>query len=536
MSGDGGVLIGQKRIGGVIPSSPEVEKDLPAGKSHGRRVQITQPRSSVFSALGKLSSQHKNEPQVKLLSARKVDVDAFSGPGVLKQKTSGDPVKLARSQSLPVSLTEPTPAQLLGPARYSVDDSMIDRSSTSGKDNIFLAGEGRELKSTAPTEQEKVTKPKRRRLGSVAKKLKTAKAFLSANGKTPKLSDHVLMGMDKVANYENQGIPRSYLEKTQKVADELGIIVAIRPVELICKTLIEEGAESKGLNIKGKSSNWGPMAGFIPFDQKFSKVAAIKDPAERAAAIEKYNTKNEASVREGHATVEHLALSQKRMDELTGMGILHGAVRINPSEGYTSALTFQSHPNGGKDQTFEAQLRPDGKWDIFSGTGDQREELMVIPKTADFDLLFNFSPFDQVDLGSSDRLQAADSELGIYSKRTLKLIDAMNAEYDRGEGKNMVHHGTDINNPVTDMDANLPATVMIPKSMQGKMGIYQKSPLLIKTYDELEKLFRTMRDAGIKVESNPLWGKMTGVVKENFDKKVDFFERRSSLPPDSSDL
>ena len=243
------------------------------------------------------------------------------------------------------------------------------------------------------------------------------------------MSDHVVMGMDKVAGYENQGIPRENLEKTQKVANETETLVAYRPVELICRTLIEEGAESKGLNIKGKSSNWGPMAGFIPFDQAFSKLASIQNPHDRAITVAKYNEKNMQSVKDGHATVEHLSLSQRRMDELTELDILHDFNEVPPAEGYTKAVTLMSTPKGMPAEIFEAHMNSEGKWDIFSGTGDEREKLMVIPKTADFDLLFAFSPYDKVNLGGEDKLRSFHPELGILSNRNESLIDALNTEF-----------------------------------------------------------------------------------------------------------
>ena len=62
------------------------------------------------------------------------------------------------------------------------------------------------------------------------------------------------------------------------------------------------------------------------------------------------------------------------------------------------------------------------------------------------------------------------------------------------------------------------------------MGVYNESPILIKTYDELMKLFRTMRDAGIKVESNPLWEEMKNVVKEPFNVKLAMFEDKARTP------
>ena len=152
---------------------------------------------------------------------------------------------------------------------------------------------------------------------------------------------------------------------------------------------------------------------------------------------------------------------------------------------------------------------------------------MVIPVTADFDLLFVHSHYKDVDLGTHDKKQAFDSELGIVSERKKEIKDAMNSKLNRGEGKNMVHHGADTENPVTDMDANLPATVFIPKSMQNKMGLYNDSPILVKNVQELARLYRAMRDNGIRVETNELWGELEKVKLEAFNEKVSRFENLS---------
>lgn len=86
----------------------------------------------------------------------------------------------------------------------------------------------------------------------------------------------------------------------------------------------------------------------------------------------------------------------------------------------------------------------------------------------------------------------------------------------------MVHHGADTENPVTEMDENLPATVFIPRSMLDKMGIYSDSPILIKTKKEFARLYRTMRSSGIKVETNALWRELKKVQLEDIDREINF--------------
>ncbi|MRI33420.1 hypothetical protein EOPP23_10525 [Endozoicomonas sp. OPT23] len=386
--------------------------------------------------------------------------------------------------------------------------------------NPFLKTEGKQLKRSKSQE---TPSRRRRSFGDVAKQVAQSKTISKAFG-SQGLDKHVLIGMENVANYKNQGIPRSYLEGFQRVAEKENTIVAVRPVERICRTLIEEGYESKGLGIKGKSSNWGPMAGFIPVDQSLSKLTD-SSPEKIAAS----NAKNHEALYVTHsATQEQLHISTRRIDELKELGLLENSKSITPADNYQKAEQFQSSSKGGVTKTFEAHQCSDGRWDIFAGTGDAREKLMVIPKTADFDLLFCFSPKESLDLATTDKKRAFDSKLGVLSDRTRTVIDSLNTEFNRGEGKDMVHHGADTENPVTDMDANFPCTVFFPTDISRSLGIYQESPILIKTEEELSRMFRAMRSAGFDVQANPLWDLLTDVVKEEFREKVAYYENKGN--------
>ncbi len=495
-------MSGEGSVSGGLPvssyqSEPQQQPDKQSvGRQFGRQITHHEPEVQYFR---KAASEHIPQgatgDSFPRIMDRKVEVTDASA------NYFGSPV-------------ENTPSQ--------ESDSLVDQSSLAFDRNKFLVDDNKSLRKGASVDPEiPVSGGRRRSFESVANKV--LKANLFTKSKASALSNHVLIGFNKVANYKNQGIPPSYLENMQKVADREDTIIAVRPVEKICKTLIEEGYESKGLKIKGKSSNWGPMAGFIPVDQGFSKLAG--DPEK----IAKSNAVNQKAIHvDHHANEEHLHISRARIDELTDMGILKNPKPVEAASGYKEALVFESKPQHGKAQLFEAHQRNDGQWDVFSGSGDAREKMMVIPKTADFDLLFCFSPYESVDLGAEDKKQAFDAKLGILSKRSEKIKDALNDAFNRGEGKDMVHHGADTDNPVTDMKANLPATVVIPESMLKKMSIYTESPILVMDKAELVKLFRAMRDNGIRVETNPLWNDIKHAVMENFNKKVDFFESQAS--------
>ncbi len=60
----------------------------------------------------------------------------------------------------------------------------------------------------------------------------------------------------------------AYLE----VARQDKVIIMTRPVNPDSTSLVIRGAATKSMNVKGKSSNWGPQKGYIPADQTYSKL------------------------------------------------------------------------------------------------------------------------------------------------------------------------------------------------------------------------------------------------------------------------
>ena len=100
--------------------------------------------------------------------------------------------------------------------------------------------------------------------------------------------DH-LVGLGKTGNkyaaMAESGMARNWNDALSAVARERGEIIFIRPVNPHSKKWIEDGlAVGKGMHVKGKTSDWGPMAGLIPVDQRLSKLG---NPETMAKDIEK---------------------------------------------------------------------------------------------------------------------------------------------------------------------------------------------------------------------------------------------------------
>lgn len=519
MSGNGSILTGVP-LTDYQTGPRDTRPDLAIGQAFGRKVTQKEPQK-YFVKMDTQSPGFKKARAFynKTIAERQVSKPTSQTEPLLKQPSQTKP------KTLPTDATHtpPKPAEVM--ATHNLISAtptaplQIDEAPTDFEQNPFLRGDNLKLKSKKP---QKTGHKRRLSFEGAAQKIKSLNQASKALGGKSQIEQNVLIGFDKVANYENQGIPQEYLRKMQEVADGENVLIAVRPVEKICRTLISEGYGSKGLHIKGKSSNWGPMAGFIPVDQKFSKLAG--NPEKIAA----YNQKNHDSIHvKKSASQEHLHISSNRIKELAGMGMMNNLWDISPAAGYNKAIAFESTPKQGATETFEAHQREDRQWEIFSSTGGQREKLMVIPLTADFDLLFVHSHYEDVDLGQQDKKRPFHPTLGIVSDKTTSVIDALNAKFDRGgPEKNMVHHGADTENPVTEMAANFPTTVLIPKKMLQNLGIYTDSPVLIKNEQELAKLYRTMQASGIKVETNPLWDQLKNVAQEAMEEKINRFGGR----------
>lgn len=70
---------------------------------------------------------------------------------------------------------------------------------------------------------------------------------------------------------KDSGIVGTHITKIQDVARDENTFIFVRPTEYDSTILIEAGYATKSMDVHHKSSNWGPMAGFVPCDPAFSK-------------------------------------------------------------------------------------------------------------------------------------------------------------------------------------------------------------------------------------------------------------------------
>lgn len=70
---------------------------------------------------------------------------------------------------------------------------------------------------------------------------------------------------------ERSGIVTTHITAIERVVRARNAFLFVRPTEYDSTVLIQEGYRTKSVDVHAKSSNWGPMAGFVPCDPAFSK-------------------------------------------------------------------------------------------------------------------------------------------------------------------------------------------------------------------------------------------------------------------------
>lgn len=165
----------------------------------------------------------------------------------------------------------------------------------------------------------------------------------------------ILTGL--AASYDNDqnGMIRPDMIAAAQVAAQLDEVIVFRSTGPWAKRWIELGHPTKNFHVKGKSSDWGPQAGCVPHDAKFSKrIDTSPDVAARTKA-------NEHSMAEGWARKVHLRLSAGELHmQLTRREGAVTAVRREQLLADGGRLLWAGPHGGGTEYAFRATPAPDG--------------------------------------------------------------------------------------------------------------------------------------------------------------------------------
>jgi adenylate cyclase ExoY len=340
--------------------------------------------------------------------------------------------------------------------------------------------------------------------------------------------------IDKLLRKNNIGIPADQAIKMQEVAKTSKTIFGIRPVENIARTLIKEGYPTKNFKVKGKSSNWGPQAGFICKNQHFSKKNGSEE------GIKKFNTEIKDGLAKGYFKTAPLKISNARITELRDE--LNIIETVNQDK---NIIIYATSPSGEEEKFIAVYSQEDDSYEILNAKDNTPIEVVCDlklgkPLTADYDLLLlapriedfkteakdnrlgKMSIFKNKNVDQKDKIKHVNENenqnFGNLTARSLDLVNQINTKLDRGYGLETVHHSDDAGNPNSDINDNFPATFFLPKKIDKFPEI-----TIIKDKTMFDDFIMTIKDAGFHFEDHPLWNVPR---RPSFEKAINFFEKR----------
>ena len=119
----------------------------------------------------------------------------------------------------------------------------------------------------------------------------------------------MIQGLEGSFAHSQNGMTRADMEATALVANRLGEVVIFRSTGPWAKRWLERGYPSKNFHVKGKSSDWGPQAGLVPYDGLYSKVGYDPTKAEKGTQA------NIEGIHSGFAAKELLVLTAEQIEE-----------------------------------------------------------------------------------------------------------------------------------------------------------------------------------------------------------------------------
>ena len=237
-----------------------------------------------------------------------------------------------------------------------------------------------------------------------------------------------------------------HMKEFIKEAEELNNVFIFRYVNEHSTEKLRRSYGTKNMHIKGKSSDWGPQAAFIPVDQKFSKLGNPDDL--QLGKVGKSSKKVKECIAAGICKQTELVLSNgdavmvwkgiggevpviKRGDKFYEHGT-NKLLDVNPADTKAMMVLAEVHPKSGK----------------------------LEPITADYDLL-------GIGAKAGAQMKTMHDVEGMIDGIERKAKDRLNEAGKRGgyEGGDLVHHGAEVNNPYTPgaFDKDQLVTVLDPE-------------------------------------------------------------------------
>jgi hypothetical protein len=136
---------------------------------------------------------------------------------------------------------------------------------------------------------------------------------------------------DNSGNHPDQGMTIADMSATQRVAAQRDEIIMFRDTGCWSRPYIALGHPTKPFHVKGKSSDWGPHAGLVPYNSEFSKAFS-------AAAIKKGFDLNKHAIAQNYARPIPLFVSET---------FIHNELLVNKGSAARPPIDRMASPRDG---------------------------------------------------------------------------------------------------------------------------------------------------------------------------------------------
>ncbi|WP_141667977.1 MULTISPECIES: anthrax toxin-like adenylyl cyclase domain-containing protein [unclassified Burkholderia] len=212
------------------------------------------------------------------------------------------------------------------------------------------------------------------------------------------------LGIDASFHHPENGMSKRDMEAASKVADILDEVIMFRSTGPWSLRWIEAEYPTKNFHVKGKSSDWGPQAGLVPYDGRYSKVG---HSAQRAAAGTKAN---QDGINDNYARTTQLTLSremlERQLNELAGRPARRAIYRMEQLPASKDLLLFARR--SGDDKEFCFRAVPNG--DVYK-IWVYPEELGTDARRLTFERPLPLMVMTSSEVGARNRAMTGDYDL-----------------------------------------------------------------------------------------------------------------------------
>ena len=250
----------------------------------------------------------------------------------------------------------------------------------------------------------------------------------------------VIVGLKPSYNHVENGMTEADMRACKQVADRHNEVIIFRSTGPWSKRWIEKGYPTKNFHVKGKSSDWGPQAGLVPYDGYFSKVGHNSGKAAKGTEA------NKKGVDSGFAgkiplvmTRDQIKEAETRKEESPARAAVDSVQAIEDSQ---DLLLMATRPGDHAKITFVAKRRSDGRYDIMTlGSSVKGTNMFVL-----LDKVKKGGSLKPLKVMTSNEVGAHEPMTGDYD---LFAVCPSWADYGSGAPTTIQKPGLVIQNPTT---------------------------------------------------------------------------------------